>query len=240
MKHLIIIFFVVTIIFTKSALAFQLSPIVAELSPEGDGSSHSFTLENRKKEKVAAKVQVFLREYDSDGKEIRKPTNDFLVYPTQLSLEPGEKRNIRLTWIGEKHPTKELAYRLIVQQLPLEFNKLKQPEKGGNVNFLINFVASIFVRPPGAFAKAKIERIERLNSHNVKVFLKNHGTAHQVLGEMKIELFLEEKGHRWSYNKDNVKDLEVGSLMPGQEKVITLDLSKEVPQGVLKGEIILP
>lgn len=247
MKFLInfVFFFISTFILVDSAFAFQLSPIVAELTPEGNGSRYSFTLENKTKDKVAAKAQVLLREYDSEGKEIRTPTNDFLVYPAQLSLEAGEKRNIRITFVGDKHPPKELAYRLMVQQLPIEFKKVERPVKGGAVNILINFVASIFVKPPGANAKARIDRIERLDSQNVRIYLKNYGTAHQALGDMKIELFLEgtqnnKKAPRWRFDSKNVKDMEIGSLMPGQEKIIKLTLAKEVPRGVLKGEIILP
>ncbi len=246
MKFLInVLLFFISISFLNSAFAFQLSPIVAELTPEGNGSRYSFTLENKTKDKVAAKAQVLLREYDSKGTEIRTPTNDFLVYPAQLSLEAGEKRNIRITFLGDKHPPKELAYRLMVQQLPIDFNKEKPPVKGGTVNIFINFVASVFVRPPGAIAKARIDRIERLDERHVNIYLKNYGTAHQALGEMKIDLFLEDTQHnkkapRFRYDSKNVKDLEIGSLMPGQEKVIKLTLAKEVPRGVLKGEIILP
>lgn len=247
MKYTLILFFCITanVVFNKAAFAFQVSPMVAELSPEGDGSSYSFTLENRSKDKAAAKAQVFLREYDANGKEVRTVTNDFLVYPPQLTVDPGQKKNIRLAWVGDKHPSKELAYRLIVQQLPVEFDKSKQSSNAGSVNFLVDFVISVFVRPPGALAKTKIDRVERLESKQAKIFLKNYGNAHQVLSEIKIELFLEQpentkKNLRWTYSVKDIKDLEVGSLMPGQEKTLIVNLPKEIPKGNIIGDIILP
>src|SRR5690606_11861060 len=112
--------------FSLNCLAFRMSPMVVQFSPEASKATQVLTLENSTSGKVPVQVEGFTRDLDSHGEEIRTKTEDFIIYPGQLVLLPGEKRNVRVTWAGSLTDGKEQSYRIIASQLPVDFPSKKK------------------------------------------------------------------------------------------------------------------
>lgn len=196
-----------------AAYAFKLSPMVANFTAKGDGKTQSFFVENTSDKKVAVQIDVLFRTQNSAGEEERTETDKFTVYPPQIILKPKQKRTIRVSWTGPQKVEEEQAFRLVAEELPIELQR-KQENQRTNINFLMKYVASLYVTPPSARAKVEVASVEAktmkvevpivkekmLKGKKVKIkekkmvkkrmmaiSLENKGNAHKVLNEIQIE-----------------------------------------------------
>lgn len=223
---------------SSSAWAFRLSPMVVHFTP-GKSSTQVLTLENPGSEKVPVQIEVFSRDENAQGEEVRKKTDEFNVYPEQVVLLPNEKRNVRVTWTGQID-SKEKAYRIIASQLPVEFrDRNSQPKKESvNLNFLLQYVASAYVTPAGAVPKITVKTLKALGNGKVSVTVANEGTAHQVLRVKSLKIF---GGEKLLTEIASPKELESVNLLTGKEKTLTVAISaKEISgKSALRGELVL-
>lgn len=220
------------------AWAFRFSPMVAELSPQGQKSSQTFLVENNGDARVALQLELFKRTADEDGIEKRVITEDLSVFPQQLTLEPGAQRNIKVSWVGGAAIDSERPYRLVVTQLPVDFAKIKGPgaKPGVNLNFLLQYVASLYVVPPQAKARVVVASIARLEGGSLKVALTNAGNAHQLLRGMRLRI----GPGKSEVSADQLKILESDNLLPGASRSFTVTLPLPLPTGALAGTAEFP
>lgn len=179
-----------------AARAFELNPISREFTPAGSGSTQSYEVVNKDKDPIAINVTVVTRALDVVGVESNQAADDdFLVYPPQFILEPGARQTIRVTWLGDPAPQRELAYRLVVEQLPIErfkpVPKNKAPAKGA-FQVLTRYMGSLYIRPAQVQAKLAVEsaRIERdaAKPAQLAVMVHNRGTARAVLKDYTVQV----------------------------------------------------
>jgi len=179
----------------QPALSFQLLPISRTFSPTGSGSTQSYQVINDTQEKLAVEVSIVERQIDIAGQESHKQAaDDFLIYPPQILLNPGESQTVRVTWLGEPKPSKELAYRLIAEQLPINLGKPQdnQSQPVGAVKLLMRYLGSIYIRPTNVKQNVVLETVEPLQGKNdekqLAITLHNQGTAHAVLKNLHLQL----------------------------------------------------
>lgn len=176
------------------ASAFKLQPISRVFESTGAGTTQSYEVINDKSEPIAVEVSVVERKINLEGQETHQPADsDFLIYPPQILLPPGGIQTIRVTWMGDPNPSKELAYRLIAEQLPIKTeqpNLLSQVE--GSVKILIRYIGSLYVRPKGSRHKVVLDSMTRQKSSSgaeqLVITLQNQGTARALLGNLQLNL----------------------------------------------------
>jgi fimbrial chaperone protein len=208
------------------AQAFRLVPIVQEIDLKGPKASATFLVENDAKTKVAIQFSVRKRLVDVDGNETRPPAENFLLYPEQMALAPGEKRNVRLTWIADKMPEQEIPFRFIASQLPIDFQeKQKSASHGAGIKFLIEYVASLYLVPPGAKPKARLLHYE-VKDGKLELLVANEGTAHLLLTQ--AALHVKAKGKDVAIDPEAVKDFRAENLLAGGKRLLRLPLPKGV------------
>jgi len=160
-------------------------------SPEGLLATQAFQIENVSNEKIAIQISLAERKMDLDGKEELPDANKlFNVFPNQMILDAKSTRTIRVTWIGDKKPTKELAYRLIAEQLPVEGFKTKTSGQAV-INILLKYIASIYIVPPETFSTISLKslkKVEKDKKNMLEVEITNSGNRHKILSEPKIIL----------------------------------------------------
>lgn len=98
--------------------------MTAEFDAKGRGATQTFQVDNNGDTEVALEVEALTRKIDLESKETREKTKDFMIYPLQLTVKPGEKKNIRVTYVGAELE-KEQPFRLVVRQLPVNLEKEK-------------------------------------------------------------------------------------------------------------------
>jgi len=168
-----------------AAQAVTFKPIKVELSPSGAGATATFVVQNNTAAPNAIQIFTAERAMDLDGLETNPEAEEFfLVYPSQMVLEPGEVRNVRVTWIGDPNPAKELAFRLICEQLPINLEVI-QGDVGGQLRILVRYSASVYIVPKGATPDVVVESAAHQKAEGAPdelvVTLHNQGTAHTML-----------------------------------------------------------
>lgn len=220
--------------------AFRFSPMVVEFEPTGSRATQVLVIENPGDDKLPVQIEAFARSTDAMGSEVRKKTEDFVIYPEQVVLLPKEKRNVRVSWVGEISDGKEKAYRLVASQLPVDFREQNSaPKKASSVNLkvLLQYVASAYVTPKGALPQVRITEVKRVGSKKVAITFQNAGSAHKVLLFNSLKIKAAEKTLA---DLNTHKGVESVNLLPGDQAVVEIDTSIEVPaQTPLTAEIHL-
>lgn len=207
----------------------------ADFGTQGSQIAKTFTVENATHGKIAVELTLYKRQMAIDGKETRTPTDRFTVYPEQLQLEPGEKRNVRVTWTGPAEVPVEESYRLVADQLPVQL-KAPKASKGTEVSlkFVLQYVASLYVSSAPVKPKVRVESTRVLSGGqgqaNLEVTLINEGTAHQLLAGSRI--FLIPRGIVKSgpieLSRDQVKTLDAENILAGGRRRFVFALPKEL------------
>jgi fimbrial chaperone protein len=217
------LFFVLALsgLFTAPAHAFRLEPMVLSVPVVEPRAAGTYTVENNTPGKVAIEFQMKERRIDAEGKEERPPATGFIIYPAQLSLAPGEKRSVRVSWSGTEVPASEKAYRLVATQLPVDFAKEKS---GTNIKFLLEYVASFYLTPKNAQGRLKVTGQSVNAKGELEVRVKNEGNAHELLEKLSVSV----KGGGRSYElpKELIAELRTGNILAGAERIIRVPLPK--------------
>jgi fimbrial chaperone protein len=226
---------------TEPAAAFRLIPIEMNFEPSGRGATQIFRLENDAQTPVAVEISIIGRGQDVDGEDVKQSgSDDWVIFPEQLILEPGQNQSVRVQWIGTATPERELPFRLIAEQLPIDIGQA--PVQGGQVRLLVQYKASLYVVPPGAKPKLTVLSAgpTKLSDGGTVLELRveNNGTAHQILRDP--TLTLQAGGRSVSVKADQLGGLAGENLLAGVTRRFLLPWPKELPTGPLTATIDLP
>lgn len=97
------------------APAYTVTPSLLTLRTTGDGSSAFLQLANQTMKPVAVELTMHEHHKDIDGQGVTgslETGDDFIVYPSQLVLLPGDEAAVQVRWIGEQLLDTERAYTL--------------------------------------------------------------------------------------------------------------------------------
>jgi fimbrial chaperone protein len=228
---------------THTALAgaaFRLSPPRMVFTPSGSGATQSFRIESTGDRPVAVQIQMAQRQVNIDGIETQPSAEaDFAVYPPQILLKPGESQTVRVTWLGDPNPSKELAYRIIAEQLSVDnLPEVEQPQKGAivKVKALYRYVGSIFITPKKVAPKVVLEQAacqpEPGKANQLKLNFANQGTAHTYLSGLKLHLSPpEQKSKIVHLMPDQLKGINGENLLAGNKRQFTLACPTDFPVG---------
>lgn len=156
---------------------FTLSPMSQSINLADKQKQAQFFVENNSNEPMPILINVYKRVQKIDGKEDMPETSDLQVFPPQLIVPSKQKRAIRVTWKGEA-TSKELAYRLVAEQLPLDVSKTKK--KASGIKMLLKYVAALYVDPGDTKANLQVVSVKNDNK-NLLVTIKNKGNHHAPL-----------------------------------------------------------
>lgn len=213
------------LLLTPTAHAFRLDPMVVALPLKTPQASGTYVVENNTKEKVAVQFDVRRRVLSLDGKEERPPATGFIVYPEQMALEPGEKRSVRISWVSETMPETEQAYRFVASQLPVDFNAEKQASRAVKINFLMEYVASLYLVPPGVKPKMRVVK-QVVGKNGLELTIANEGTAHFLLDRADVKLSA--NGKTLPVSKETLDEIRTENVLAGNQRRLVLPLPKGV------------
>lgn len=215
MKKLVL-FIIFSILIPQFTYAYSVEPLSWELRPSGAEASKVFYVENNDpNKKIAVQVTASTRGMDIDGKEIRNPTDHFVIYPDQLVVNSREKRAVRVTYTGPRDLKAEAAYRITFGELPVELKKPEPKSNGAQINFMFNYNTAVYVAPFGFKADAKVESINRLAPDKLEVIFANPGTAHQSLSSYDFKLVDSATSKAFSIIEEELKTLRSINLLAG-------------------------
>lgn len=154
-----------------SAFAFGVSPI--RLDFDGATRTAAVTVSNDDKVRLSFQVRLMRWTQDGEGADQHEESRDLIYFPRLMTVEPGEKRVIRVGLQGTPGAA-ESAYRLVIEEMA-------PPDapagRGTAVAVRVRFAVPVFVAPAEAAAGAVVEDL-RAAGGEVRFTLRNRGTRH--------------------------------------------------------------
>ena len=182
--NILIVLFSVFI--SSNSYAFKFSPMSTSIETKSGNNSTLFYLENDSDQAIAVTVSVLTREMNSEGIESNnKIDGEMSVYPTQLIIPANEKRSSKVTWTGKQIPAKELAYRLVAEQLPIDLET--GVKKKAAIKVLLRYVAALYVMPESYKSEVSLKKLI-VTKKEISFQMKNAGKKHQVLSGLVLKI----------------------------------------------------
>lgn len=238
-------FFILLLLLTPSlAHSFKLTPMVAQVAVSGKEARTSFQLENDSDKSVPIQVIVTKRVVDRAGKEKYPPAGeDFLVYPTQVILSPGEKRTINVRYMAglQGEHKIEKAYRVIAEQLPLPLGEGEAEKAQAGINVLLRYIAALYVTPADSQQKLEVESFKILPGGQLQITLDNQGSVHQILEDHGLKISWKNKKKLESVELQGAKELAGlfgENILAGHQREFIISNLPAVKSEGLKVELV--
>jgi len=141
----------VSVLLPLPALAYTVSPNLVLLRSRGAESSGFIQLENKGAKPAAVEITIHEVHKDLDGQAIsgKAADDDFIIYPAQLVMVPGDEVGVQVRWIGELALDAERAYTLVAREVPIprKSGEESEPSVGIRVDItvLMNYEVRIYV-----------------------------------------------------------------------------------------------
>jgi P pilus assembly chaperone PapD len=205
---------------------FVIDPAVLAFSADRGDKTAFIEVRHTGNDPAAIQFSVFERVIDLDGvlvTENMSKSSDFLVYPSELILQPGKRATVQIQYIGKGKIVADKTYVLRSQEVPLNVAK----EEGG-INLTVRMVTDYYT----------VIALETKKSWKL-VFVSS-----KAIGDGKIEVIAENKGAgRVPIEKIGimiggkaVKDFSGrgNSIMPGQRRRFTFEWPRAVTADEVK------
>ncbi len=171
-----------------TAFAFTFMPMSVTVSPSGAQSIATFRLTNDGGQQIAISIKAMTRVIDQNGVESNEPAdNDFTIFPTRIVVQPNSFQNIKVQYKGSTRLAKEMAYRIIAEQVPIDFSQ----QQTSGVKVLFRYIAALYVTPPNVNYKLAITKAVYAEQDGKKGFLvtiTNSGTRHALINDPILRL----------------------------------------------------
>jgi len=223
----------------QPAFAFKLLPMSREFAPVGSGATQSYEVINDSNERLAVEISIVKRQMNLAGEEsYQEADDDFLVYPPQILLEPQKTQTVRVTWLGNPNPAKELTYRIIAQQLPVNLEKPKdnQTQAVGQVKLLLRYLGSLYIRPANVKPDLVLETAELQKGTNgineLAISFYNRGTARAALKNLKLNLTSASgQGATVALQPEQLEGMNNAVILAGNKRRFVMPWPNNLPVG---------
>lgn len=237
LRHLVAALFVISASFLERADAYEFSPIVAQFDPSGPGAARSFVVNNTQSAAVALQIEVYARSANERGEEVRVPDYDsFIVTPPQMVVAPGTSQAVRVQWIGDPKPEREMAFRIVITQLPIRFAS-ESPDKDIKADVAVGYKyeAAVYVAPGNASPSAELIKSEPvLNETGQRVLrltVKSTGKRRAILDQPRLQISAAGRGGGIELQGERVKPLQMKNLLSGTQAIIDIPWPEEIEFG---------
>ena len=171
-----------SLMIASNARGFHVEPMSYELAPSGHNSRITLQVRNTHARPIAVELDVYSRAMDKSGELEQTPEEeDFLVFPPQTMIDPGEAQAIRVQYIGAPDIEHTRVYTVAVRQVPVR----DPDEETSGVEVVFSFGTAAYVVPPGSRADVRIREVSLTEDGKaVRIALANEGARHANLIEM--------------------------------------------------------
>lgn len=212
--------FLLALLFSANSHAFKFSPMSSSIGIKNKDNSSLFYLENDSDQPIAVQVSVAKREMDINGNETNtKIGNEIAIFPTQLIIPANEKRSVKVSWTGKEIIEKELAYRLIAEQLPIDLEKTKN--KKASIKVLLRYMAALYVTDDEFASDVKLNVVKKVDN-KVSFEFENSGKKHQVLANLHLKVSNEKVKKEVELRPEELKGMTGENILAQSKRVFVL------------------
>jgi fimbrial chaperone protein len=202
---------------------------------------------------MAIELKVKARDVDTNGTRVlyRDDGSDknFVVYPSQIVLMPGETQRVQIKWVGDAMPKKEIAYGLIAEQAPVKLGDedAVRTQAMGRINVLVRYEGAIIVIPPGVQSRVVVDSAvagkNKEGKNRLLLTIHNAGTGRQTMIGMKLRVSQLDKSGKivpkadFTFKPVLTSQQTKQSLFPGYTRKLDLAWPSGVRVGPVKATI---
>lgn len=233
----------VFLVFAGSSVfaAFEISPVISTLAPNGPKATVSYTVINNSDTKTPIQISVFHRSPNEDGDEKYEAAQDasdqFQVVPSQIILNPKEKRTIRVTYVGEPKIKNEIAFRIISEEFPINVSdpaKVKNKTQA-SIAILSKYVGSIYVKPEGTVPELIAEAsVDKAGKEKMLLIIHNRGTEHKLLQDIKYKVSTVADKKEFPLPPETIQAIGNQNILAGKSRKFSVPWPKGVPMVPIK------
>jgi fimbrial chaperone protein len=187
-----------SLIFSGSVFALKINMPPSDLEAVGSGRVKNFFIINDSSTDMKAIVlSAKKRSHSITGVETSIEVEDeFKLYPEQAVIAPGQELVVTMRYIGTESISKEQAYRVIIEEVPVLLQKPKRGVAGStrsNLSVVLKFVKSVYVTAKSQ-TKANMVLSESMpkrikGKDKLVLVVHNEGGTHRTLSrEVKFEV----------------------------------------------------
>ncbi len=163
--------------FPAFALDFAIKPIRIYMNPQKNTAV--FEIQSLTDKTIRIETEVKKWSQKKDGSFVLEDTEDMVVVPPFIKLEPRQKQLVKLAYLGGYDSKVQGTYRLILKQLPEE---LKFEEKPKSIKTVVQVVlhlsVPIFINPPGTELYYNLSFLpQNVSKKEVSLLVRNSGNA---------------------------------------------------------------
>ena len=125
---------------------------------------------NDDERKLSFQVRLSAWRQDANGKDEYAESQDLIFFPPLFTVNPGDKRVIRVGLKGAELPASEAAYRLYIEEIP----EPSAAKSGSEVKVVLRFGVPVFVAPAAARPEFVIDGVEAV-AGKVSLRVRNSG-----------------------------------------------------------------
>lgn len=167
------------------ATAQIVQPMVYELEPIGSRSSIDLRIQNTKTSAITYELLALKISHDEYGNETSKPAeDDFIIYPPLTQISAGKTQVVKVKYVGDPTIYKSQTYRVVVAELPVDFDG----SGSSGVAVAINFSTLCNVSPVDAKSDVYVSEISQNDNEEWLVTLENSGNRYSRLSETTVEV----------------------------------------------------
>jgi len=157
---------------------FNVSPLKIVLS--GKSSSALLEITNQSAEPLRLQLSVSSWDQSPTGQIMLRETEEIILFPSLLTVEPGEKRKVRLGAVTPRELT-EKSYRIVLEELPPLAGL--SAAAGNQIRVLTRMTIPVFLEPAKQIASGQIADLTVRQS--VASFeIHNTGNTHFVVQQI--------------------------------------------------------
>jgi len=141
---------------STAVYAMTVQPVVIDLTTSGRGMSQVITVENTFDKPLPVELRIEALDLTAEGvKATGRDTGELAVFPPQALIQPGQRQNFRVQYVGDPALAKSKHFFITVAQLPVQTTDTQS-----NIQLLYNFQVLVSVSPEGAKPALKIDSAE--------------------------------------------------------------------------------
>lgn len=222
----------------STASAMTVQPVVIDLSTAGRAMSDVIIVENTFDRPLAVEASTQTLELTEDGVHATgDDSGELAVFPPQATIQPGERQNFRVQYVGDPALAKSKHFYVTVAQLPVE-----AVEGASNIQLLYNFQVLVSVAPGNAkpaiaISSAEIGR-DAEGAPVPVIVAANSSPAHGYLSRGRLEVVQRDAAGREVFRQELSgpqfqQALGYGLIGGSQSRRITLPEPLPAPEGTL-------
>lgn len=221
--------------------AYDVKPMVIQLQPSGSRSASTMVVTNTHDVPVAIEIHSFRRTQKPDGTDdLVSDEKDLIITPPQMVIAPKSSQTVRVQWIGEQNPERELAYRIITEQLPIDFKKTKRNDFTADLKVKYRYEVALYIAPKNPKSSASLISAKPVagpgGAREIELTIGSDGNARAILDKPELRL-TSANGATVKLEGAAIQPLIGLNILPGSKRVVRIAAPANLGQDQITGSL---